>query len=217
MYLSGLPSPDVNMALVDSSVQRDLDDVLTRVDSAGVPALLFLAGDALELTPTPGDGWSHVGASPFMSASMSSTPQRLDPRVRRAAAADRSAVLGLWTDAFGLPAEVIEPTFDAMLAHPDGPMSCWLLEHDGEAVTTVTTGRVGDAVTLWCMATPERFGRRGHARALLADTMARAASDGAEVGLLVATPAGKPLYDATGWTTMEDWQIYTNGDSAQFH
>jgi hypothetical protein len=47
--------------------------------------------------------------------------------------------------------------------------------------------------------------------------MASAAADGVRVGLLGATPAGKPLYDATGWTTLEDWQIFTNRESAQFH
>jgi len=83
-------------------------------------------------------------------------------------------------------------------------------------VCALMTSRVGDAFTLWCMSTPERFGRHGFGRALLADTMARAASDGVKVGLLGATPAGKPLYDATGWTTLETWEIYTNGESAQF-
>lgn len=33
----------------------------------------------------------------------------------------------------------------------------------------MTTSRGGDAVTLWCMATPKRFGRRGFGRALLAE------------------------------------------------
>ena len=66
------------------------------------------------------------------------------------------------------------------------------------------------------MATPEAFARRGFARALLADAMARAHGAGAEVGLLMATAAGKLLYDATGWTTLEEWQVYANSGSAQF-
>jgi hypothetical protein len=72
-------------------------------------------------------------------------------------------------------------------------MGARLLEQDGEAVSALMTSRVGDALTLGCMSTPERFGRHGFGRALLADTMARAASDGVKVGLLGATPAGKPL------------------------
>jgi hypothetical protein len=40
---------------------------------------------------------------------------------------------------------------------------------------------------------------------------------GVRVGLLGATPAGKRLHDATGWSTIEDWQICTNSGSAQVH
>jgi hypothetical protein len=205
------------MALVHGSDPGDLKDVVDRIDEMDAPTLLFCTGDGLALAEELGDGWAHVGAMPFMTAEVASTPQRLDPRVRRVTIEDREAVLGLWTDAFGIPAELFGQLLDAQLSEADADMAAWLLEDDGVAVSTVTTSCAGDALTVWCMATPERFGRRGFGRALLGDTMARAASDGTAVGLLGATPAGKPLYDATGWTTLEDWQIYTNGDSAQFH
>lgn len=45
--------------------------------------------------------------------------------------------------------------------------------------------------------------------------MARAAWEGVAVGLLGPTPARTPLYDTTGWSTLEDWEIYANDDSAQ--
>jgi GNAT superfamily N-acetyltransferase len=162
-------------------------------------------------------GWSHAGSMPFMICEVAGTPQKPDPRVRRGTAEDMTAVVGLMADAFGLSPEVIGPIVEVSLAGQDGAMAAWLLEDEGQAVSTVVSGRVGDAITLWCMATPERFARRGYARALLASTMARAASEGVRVGLLGATPAGKPLYDATGWSTLEDWEIFMNGDSAQFH
>ena len=34
------------------------------------------------------------------------------------------------------------------------------------------------------------------------------------VGLLGAAPAGKPRYDAAGWTTLEERQTYINVESA---
>lgn len=95
-------------------------------------------------------------------------------------------------------------------------MKAWLLEENGQAVSTVATCLVDDSVSLWAMGTPERFGRRGYARALLAAVLDRARKDGAKLGLLGATPAGQPLYEATGWRTVEDWQIFTNATSAQF-
>jgi GNAT superfamily N-acetyltransferase len=217
MYLSGLGSPDVNMALVHGSDPRELHDVVSAIEQIAAPALLFLTADGLETAENLGAAWSHVGAMPFMIAEVDSTPQQADGRVRRATAEDRDAVLGLWVDAFGVKSEYFGPLVDATVSDAGGNIAAWLLEDNGEAVSTLTTGRADDALTLWCMATPERFGRRGFGRALLADTMARAASEGAEVGLLGASPAGKPLYEATGWSTLENWETYTNGASAQFH
>jgi GNAT superfamily N-acetyltransferase len=58
------------------------------------------------------------------------------------------------------------------------------------------------------MATPARFERRGYGRAVLGHALADAAADGLGVALLGATTAGRPLYDATGWTTLEEWDLY---------
>lgn len=216
LLLTGLPSPDVNLALVHGEDVDGLDEVLAAVDRVGAPTSLMLAGAAMTLTGRLAPSWVHVGAVPFMRSEVAATPRRVGPRVRRAGAADRDVLMGLWSDAFGIPPEISAPVVDATLAPASVAMSAWLLEDHGEAVSTVVTARVGDAVTLWSMATPERFARRGYARALLADVMARASEDGAAVGLLGATPAGKPLYDATGWTTIEHWEMYTN-DSGHTH
>ena len=136
-YLSGLPSPDLNMALVHGSDPSDLSGVIDRIGS--VPALLFCTGDGVGLAENLGAGWSNVGATPFMIAEVADTPQHSDPRVRRATPDDRDAILGLWTGAFGIPPEIFGPLLDATLSDPDGDMVVLVLEHDGEAVTTVTT------------------------------------------------------------------------------
>jgi GNAT superfamily N-acetyltransferase len=91
-----------------------------------------------------------------------------------------------------------------------------VLEDNGDAVSTVLTARVEDTVSLWRMATPPRFARRGHGRALLRAVLHWAAEDGAAVGLLGATPAGEPLYRTTGWSVIESWNICLNANSAQF-
>jgi hypothetical protein len=71
-------------------------------------------------------------------------------------------------------------------------------------------------VTLWCMATPPRLGRRGFGRALRGHVLALAREGGATLGLLVATPAGEPLCRATGWGVVDTWEIRVNAASAQF-
>ena len=149
---------------------------------------------------------------PFMRADIPETSRRHDPRVRRGGTDDLDAVSGMLGDVFAMTAEVaaipLHPVLD-----PHADITTWVLEDRGEPVSTVMSCQVGDAITLWCMATPQRFTRRGFARALLADLMARAGDDGARAGLLGATPAGKPVYDATGWTSVEAWDLYTNGQT----
>jgi GNAT superfamily N-acetyltransferase len=77
-------------------------------------------------------------------------------------------------------------------------------------------GRVRETPSIWAMSTPPAFARRGYARALLASVLDWAKTDGATVGLLGATEPGFPLYESTGWTTFEEWQLYVNAPSAQF-
>ena len=209
MFLSGAPSLDVNPVLVHDDDPDALDRVLAAVAELDCPALLWLAGSGRTLAERAGDGWSSVGSTPFMAIDLQAGQQPRDPRVRRASGADRAAVDGLVGDAFQLPPEVATIA-TAMLSDPDAALHVWLLEDGDIAVSTVMTCRVDDAVTVWCMATASSAARRGYGRALLGEALARAADDGARVGLLAASDAGKPLYDATGWQKLEDWDAYTN-------
>jgi GNAT superfamily N-acetyltransferase len=71
-------------------------------------------------------------------------------------------------------------------------------------------------VSQWFLPPAERFSRRGFGRAELAHALLEARSEGAIAGLLGATPAGKALYDRTGWTTLENWRMFASVESAQF-
>lgn len=205
MVLTGAPSADVNLALVHDADPQVLACTVEAVVGGGCPALLMFAGHGRAVASGLGSGWSKVGAMPFMA--ITANAARRDARVRRAGVDDVSTVIGLLSEAFVMAPQVAAVAVTA-IDDPDAVLRTWLLEDDGQAVSTVTTGRVDDAVTVWCMATPERFARRGYGRALLAEVMAGAAQEGARVGLLAATPAGKPLYDAAGWQTIEEWDLY---------
>jgi GNAT superfamily N-acetyltransferase len=71
-------------------------------------------------------------------------------------------------------------------------------------------------MSVWAMATPPEFTRRGYGSALLAHVLQAGAADGATLGWLGATPAGLPMYEATGWRTVEEWRVFTNSSSVQF-
>jgi N-acetylglutamate synthase-like GNAT family acetyltransferase len=211
--LSGVPSPDVNTSLVSSGGMGVVARVLEQVTEAGVPSLFMLAGEcqSAELAAP----WQQVGEMPFMASDLDAGNLGADPRVRQAGAQDLDIVCALMGDAFGLAVELIVDITAGVL-RDEGPTKILVLEEEGAAVSAVLTSLVDDAVTVWCMSTPERFARRGYGRAILADCLLRAKSGGARVGLLGATPAGKPLYDATGWITLEHWRLFASVESVQF-
>ncbi len=216
LAMSGVADADMNMALIHTDDRSVQADVVSQVQALGVPALLMLAGDARSLSPQLPSTWQPVGELPVMAVDLAATPTVADERVRAAGSEDTEAIISLICDAFGTARDA----FSAFLADFFARTSdarWWLLEDDGAPVSTVWAARVEDSVSLWCMATPPRFARRGYARALLAAVLDHAAKDGATVGLLGATPAGYPLYEATGWTDLEHWQIHLNGESVQFH
>lgn len=212
--LSGVPSPDLNMSLVSSGDTRVADRVLEQVTESGVPSLFMLAGEgqAAKL----GAPWQHVGEMPFMASDLDPDYLGADPRVRQADARDVDVVCALMADAFGLAIALLNDVIARVLSDGNGPTKIWVLDEGDVAVSAVLTSMVDDAVTVWSMSTPARFARRGYGRAILADTLLRAKSDGAKVGLLGATPPGKPLYDATGWITLEHWQMFASAESVQF-
>jgi GNAT superfamily N-acetyltransferase len=212
--LSGAPSPDMNMTLVSSGGAAAVAGVLHRVTESGIPTLFMLAGECqAEVLDEP---WEQVGEMPFMASALTSEHLVSDSRVRRVGPDDADVVCQVMAEAFGLGQDLLVDVIAGVLGGGGGKTSVWLLDNDGVPVSAVLTSMVNDAVTVWCMSTPERFGRRGFGRAVLAHALLEAKSEGATVGLLGATPAGKPLYDRTGWITLETWPMFASAESAQF-
>ncbi|GAA1147083.1 GNAT family N-acetyltransferase [Nocardioides aquiterrae] len=215
LLLSGLPSPDVNLAMVYDADPAVLAGTLAEIDAMATPALVLLAGAGAERVGDLADPWLHVGEMPMMTIELASAPLRADPRVRPAGPEDREAVASLLADAYHMSPDVVWVCVDP-LDRTSETMGIWVLEDDGVAVSTVTTTLTDDAVSIWCMATPERYGRRGYGRALLGAVLEHFHQQGVRTGLLGATPAGEPLYAASGWQHVERWQVFTNAASAQF-
>lgn len=213
--LQGGVSADLNMAFLATADAETLEGTVAIVEEAGLDALVMLAGPARELGSRFVEPWVGVGVSPIMTRDLGGgAAEVVDPRVRQAGAADADVVAELLSEAFALPRD--DAALMAASAVGGGVVRAWLLEDDGQPVSTVITGHLDDGVSLWAMSTPARFQRRGYGRALLATVLAQARADGARVGMLGATPAGLPLYEATGWRTVEEWQVFTNATSAQF-
>jgi GNAT superfamily N-acetyltransferase len=208
IVLTGSPGPDGNMALVHDGIKSTLELVKDRLEAKGFPSLLILAD-----YPAPyslGPPWTPRGPVPFMSLDLSKAQLGLDIRVRRADAGDFDTVVQLVTESNPFDREVAEVGVAILREDVDSPI-IWLLSDNGVPVSTVSTAVVDDAVCIWSMATPPPYRRRGYGRAVLSHALRHARECmGAVHGLLAASPAGKPLYEATGWLVVEEWQMFVS-------
>jgi N-acetylglutamate synthase len=206
VVLTGSPGPDGNMALVHDGTQSTLEMVQERLDAEGYPCLLMLAGYPVPYNLAP--PWRSLGRLPFMSLDLPNAQFGPDIRVRRADDEDFETVVQLVTDSNPFGREVAEVGVAILREEVDSPL-IWLLHDNGVPVCTVSSAVVEDAVCIWSMATPPRHRKRGYGRAILSHALHHAHEcRGAVQGLLAASPAGKPLYEATGWLVIEEWQMY---------
>ena len=207
-YLSGASSADMNLALVHGDNPDEMFQVISDIDEVGVPTCLFFAGEGKKLSDRVPSEWKLLGSMPFMAADIQTMNSTRDARVRQAQIEDVGAVVGLLAQSFGLQPEEVAYSCVTPIGKVDADMKVWILEEDGQAVSTVMGSRNDDVLSVFCMGTPSQFARRGYGKALLSDVLARAKEDGVALGLLGATAAGKPLYDASGWKTLEEWDLY---------
>ena len=191
----------------DSASTVQLAELL---DGSGVPALLALAGEARSHRGATARSWQRVARVPIMVRDLAGPSTDLpDARVRPATPGDLPDVTDVVVSASGVtPWDALLVTTPATSG--DGPLRAWVLEERGEVVSTVVTGRVGDTITLWPVATPPERARRGHGRALLASVLADARLGGATYGVLAAPPRSRRWYGAGGWRTVEEWELLTN-------
>lgn len=207
--LTGFPVLNANVALVHQDDARALKNVTRQVERMGVPACVFLADQARVLFDGIGEGWRFTGTSPFMSLDLESVELKEDSRGRLASKDDFETVVALMSETFGMNYDTASQGA-SVLKNPNAKSDIWLIEDDGEPIATAATRRVDDSITVWNMATTPRFARKGYGKSIMNQALHQARQAGAKVGLLIASDAGKPLYDATGWVTVEDWDVYVN-------
>jgi GNAT superfamily N-acetyltransferase len=205
---------DFNMAHIKAAcAESDLTALIAELaDRAAI--VLGHPGDTDSLAPLVETlGLTNAGNAPLMVYSLNGGVQDDDiERVTDAAGLDELA--GLMESAFSLTAE--GPSLRTGLIE-DPSVDGWLLRVDGVPRSGLITTRDDDLVGVYCMSTPAEFARRGYGRRVLNHVLGACAATGAQYAYLVATPAGFPLYRATGFDTLAELPIWVAGHSTQFH
>ncbi len=217
LAMTGAAAPDLNCGAVWASPdaaaatralaaalgRRGLPGILLVADSAGADAHsaaaevgLIAAARMPLMTLLPGP----IGVDVGFTTRQATSPSDLLASNRVTAAA------------FDLPVALLDEVFGAGLLDA-GDVTVELVLDGDEPVGSLQTTSFGTLVGVWSMATPPAQRRRGIARAGLSHVLSRRFRTGASQAFLVATDAGRPLYDAVGFEVV-GWCTAWVGSSA---
>jgi GNAT superfamily N-acetyltransferase len=212
--ISGVPFEIFNSALIFKNRNEAADEIIGHFESANVPGTIKLFGPGLGVaTHLLNRGWVPRSTSPLMmwkpDSSLDSFALRDGLTVERFPASDesRKTLWDLFVIIYGeAPDEMRDAFLKVFVVHPDD--YTYALKKNGEIVSIVTAVQQGDYVGIWSMATPHAHQKQGYGAELLKHVMKLHTELGGKEFALVATDAGKVLYDKLGWTTIEHYTSY---------
>jgi hypothetical protein len=195
-------------------------DFVTRVKATRVSALAMVSGAAAgRFSPAAeAKGLINAGTAPLMvrSGNLQDTPASEFVTKRATSAQEMSIFAALAASAFAMDKEWLDRTY-AAAALVDAPALGFYITHRGDVpMSAVCTSGAGSTVGVWTMSTPPEKQRQGAGRAVLVAAMRDHLKRGAETFYLIATAAGKPLYDSLGFKTVDELSIWLVGESSQF-
>ena len=206
--MSGVPVHDLNCGIVDAgdNAAFALQAMSGRLQQRRLPGIVLVTDAAHEANAAATmAGMIRAGRMPLMTLpALQFPPESHGFAVRTAiTTADLSTANRLMASAFDLPAHCLDAAFaTGLLATADVRVHLVLAagEPVGALQTTVSEGMVG----VWSMATPPDHRHRGIARAGLTHALATCFQEGCHTAFLIATDAGRPLYDSVGFSIL-DW------------
>lgn len=220
LALSGEPVADLNCAVIGEGPQADdrLREYVQVIQTRDLPAIVFLPeGVADQLAPVARElGLQHAGPLPLMVYRPSDVHAKPgDYQIERIETEQGlQEVSEVEASAFGLPLESVTRVNGPMLL--DGPgLDIFLARQAGSPVSTVQSTRAGTTVGIWIMGTPPEHQRKGAGRALLDHVISYHHARGAKLFYLLATEAGRPLYERVGFSTDSEAVVWVAGHSTQ--
>jgi hypothetical protein len=220
--LTGGPAADFNMALFDEDPDdfAVFDAFVSRVNAIGVSALAMMSGTVSRRlgSVARAKGLVEAGTAPLMARSGALRDAPVSQFVIQRVTEPRGmSIFGdLAASAFAMDRPWVDRTF-AAASLLDAPALAFHVAYRGDIpMSGVCSSGAGSTVGIWTMSTPPDKQRQGAGRAVLLAAMQEHVMSGAETFYLIATAAGKPLYDNLGFKTVDELSIWLVGESSQF-
>lgn len=214
LALSGVPVPDLNFCLLDEwpGAAAFLTRAVERTRARSLPAVVFVSARAAATAEhlAADLGLAPAGRAPLMA--FDGDPPTAAGAYELVDANGSAQLLAesadLQSAAFDLDRQALASWMSARAWPADSEFRCYLARRDGRTVSTVSVSGPGPVAGIWSMATPPDLQGQGAGRAALLSAMSRARGRGAESFYLMASEAGKRLYDKIGFRVVEEFPIY---------
>ena len=218
LILTGEPVADLNMIFVDDGPDPEgqlhaFGEVLRH---RALPALVLLSDPIADrlVTPATALGLQLSGHVPLMVHRPvgEDAPSTAVDRFRVEVVTDTTALgeaCQLAAEAFALPLAVIARVLSPAILDTPG-VTIFLAREGDQPVSTVMAMQVGSMVGLWTMATLTARQRQGAGRAVLTHALTHHRTRGADLFYLLATEAGKPLYEQVGFQTLAEATVWVS-------
>lgn len=218
--LTGEPHADMNLAFIGSPHEASdhlrifHEQALTR----GLPMILLSPPDTAEHLRTEAEslGYAPAGGVPLMvcldpNPGLANHPYLIE-RIHDPFVLSEGTALAART--FGLPAADV-----ARVSNPDSlaafGVHYFIARRNGAVWSFVQTTRIGTQVGIWSMATAPEYQGQGAGRALLEAVLTHHLGHGAEVFYLMASSAGRRLYEQVGFHETTRLACWLRGSSTQ--
>jgi GNAT superfamily N-acetyltransferase len=184
----------------DASAKALLDAI-----GPDLPAIVFVSSYA---DPAAGavleqNGFAAASVSePLMRSSSPPQPAATPFRIEPADAAAIDVAVALTADAHHVDREMVENTIRH--AGVSGTARVWIAWDGSEPISVIWIGHRDSWLGVMEMMTPERHQRRGAGRALMTRALAQEWSADTESAVLIATPAGRRLYESIGFVAVDE-------------
>ncbi len=222
LVTSGEPVTDLNYLMIGSDspeAQAYIEECVDWCDARSLPFATMVTPEAAaglvslreRLALDYVTDWPLMvcpGADVTAQAAEGVSVRRVESR------ADHDGLVDVLAGAYSMPPDSVGRAVPLSLFESPS-IEAWIAELDGTVLSSVTATWHGEVVGIWAMGTLPAAQRKGVGKTLLSTVMADGHQRGGQVFFLGATPAGFPLYEALGYRTVFEAQVWVRGETSQ--